>query len=125
MISEERFWSLIDVVNHDFDHFRDQLNTMDKNELKEFVWMFKDKAEEICEDDYLDYILEDIESITEDALEDLSGWVVGKGKEYYFNILNNPTDMPSQISDETPGINIQYEASQVYYKRFKEHLPAS
>lgn len=123
MIAEDLFWSLVEDANRDFNGFCNKLNSMEKNELKEFVWMFKDKAEELGDDVYIDSILEDIESITEDELEDLSGWIVGKGKKYYTNVLNNPEKMPSSISDKAFGIEIQYEASQAYYKRFNEHIP--
>jgi hypothetical protein len=123
MIPENNFWNLVGEANRDLDQFRKILNSMDKNELKEFVWMFRDKIEDLGDDAHMDAVLNGVDNITEDALEDLLGWIVGKGKKYYLNIIKNPEETPSSILDEDRGIEIQYEAAQIYYSRFNEHIP--
>lgn len=125
MRSDEEFWQLINAANQDFDGFCDRLNTMSKQDLKEFVWLFKDKAGELADDRFLDCILDNRDSITEDALEDLSGWIVGKGENFYKSVLESPEKIPAEINDDSPGITIQFEASRIYFEKFGEHVPES
>lgn len=122
MMPENEFWPLIDEANKDFKRFCLRLETMDKSELEAFVWRFEDLAEVFCDDDYLDCIVDSEESISDDALEDLCGWIVGRGKEIYAKAVEDPETMPTRIDDDAPGIAIKFEALRIYHERFGEHL---
>jgi hypothetical protein len=78
-------------------------------------------AEVFSEDEFLNFILQENQSLSDDYLEDLSGWIVGKGEVFYNNILSNPHLVPHKISDDSLGA-IQYEASKIYFEKFGEHL---
>jgi Protein of unknown function (DUF4240) len=117
------FWQLVATANKDFELFCTKLKSMSKGELEEFVWKFSDLAEVCADDEYLSGILAESEGMSEDSLEDLFGWIVGKGEEFYKKILKNPDQVPKAINDDTPGIAIQYEASKIYHEKFGGHIP--
>lgn len=94
MNRENWFWDIISQSNLDRNKLKEILSDFDKNEIIEFQQFFVDFAVELQDDPFLDY-MED----SEDGVEDISYWVVSKGKEFYFEILNNPEKIPFSVDD--------------------------
>lgn len=122
MATKLNFWSLVQEANENLYRFIEKLKKIEKKDLQEFIWRFQDLAGDIADDEYLDFIVEAEEQVTDDQLEDLCGWIVGKGETVYNRVLDNPETIPTKIDDDAPGITIQYEAERIYFERFGEHL---
>lgn len=123
MLTDNAFWSLVNEANNDFEHFSHQLKNMSKDGLEDFYWHFFDFAGELTDDIYLDHILDAGDSISDDGLEDLCGWIVGKGRETYNHVIKHPETIPKEINDNAYGIEILYEAVKVYFNKYGEDIP--
>ena len=120
--SDDEFWALVTLANEDFDAFTKTLERMDRGALIAFAWKFEQLAGILYDDEYLQHLNFENE-LSEDYLEDLCGWIVGKGKVFYEDIINHPEKMPTELDDTEPGISIQFEASQIYFDRYGEEMP--
>jgi hypothetical protein len=57
--------------------------------------------------------------LSEDGLAELANWVVAQGKEYYADILNNPSKIPSKMDD--PGL--MSELVEEFEEKYEDDLP--
>jgi hypothetical protein len=116
-------WSLIEDARADFDGFQATLRQLAQRDLEDFYWIFYELAGDLTEGECLDQVVEAEESISEDALEDLCGWIVAKGRDTYAGVLRDPASIPTSIDDDAAGIEILYEARRIYAERFGEEMP--
>ena len=114
---DDQFWSLVSLARQDFTAFTTKLEGMNRDDLIGFAWKFEDLAGCLHDDKCHQ------SQFSEDYLEDLCGWVVGQGRTFYENVRHNPDQMPEEVDSSELGIEIQYEASVVYYDRFGEEMP--
>lgn len=118
----DRFWAWVDLARRDWDAFAAELRTLDGPTLIRFGWTFEDLAGEVwgaVEDSGFEHFEGEV---SDDAFEDICGWVVAQGRAYYERCLADPTLAPEH--PEGVGIDVQYEAATAYYERFGENPPA-
>jgi hypothetical protein len=111
------FWKLVDLAQRDFDAFTTRLQKMSRDELVGFEWKFEEMAGYLYKPEF------GVNYPSEDAFEDLAAFVVGQGRAFYEKVIENPAEMPSDWNRAQHGIDIQYEASNVFYDRFGEEMP--
>ncbi|OBY76288.1 ferredoxin [Paenibacillus sp. KS1] len=93
-IVSDWFWDIIMNADQNTDKLREILREMDQENIVKFQEQFLDAASVLQEEPFLDYMEE-----SEDGIEDVSYLVVGRGKKYYTEILNNPEKIPSAAED--------------------------
>lgn len=93
-IVSDWFWDIIMNADQNADKLREILREMDQENIVKFQEQFLDAASVLQDEPFLDYIEE-----SEDGIEDVSYLVVGRGKKYYAEILNNPEKTPSTAED--------------------------
>jgi hypothetical protein len=114
---ETDFWKLVDLAQKDFDAYTRKLEKMSREELVAFEWKFEETAGYLYKPEF------GVNFPSEDAFEDLAAYVVGQGKKYYDNVLNNPSEMPADWDRNKHGLDIQGQAATVYYERYGEEMP--
>jgi hypothetical protein len=98
------------------------MRTLDGTTLIRFGWTFEELASIIwagIEDSGFAHFKG---PVSEDALEDICGWVVAQGRAYFERCIDDPT-----LAVEWPkghGISVKYEAATAYYERFGVEPPA-
>lgn len=118
----ERFWEWVALASRDWEAFAAALRDLDRETLTRFSWTFQEFAGEVAE------ALEEAgfehfeDSVSDDALEDICGWAVARGRDFYAECLEDTTLIPE--SPEGVGIDIQYEAADAFRERFGEDLPS-
>lgn len=115
---DSQFWSIVSLVKQDFASFKQKLERMSQAELIGFVWKFEEIADLLYDDKYL------YNQTSEDYMEDLCGYIVGQGREFYEHVRAHPDQMPKAVDYAEPGIDIKYQASEIYYDRFGEPMPS-
>lgn len=115
---DEAFWTLVALADSDFDAFCARLEAMDGPGLTGFAWAFEEKAGVLWDVRYHH------DRFSEDDLEDLCGWVVGRGRAFYEDIVAHPERMPTEWNPAETGMDIQYQATQTYFERFGSEMPA-
>lgn len=93
-IVSDWFWDIIMNADQNADKLREILREMDQENIVKFQEQFLDAASVLQDEPFLDYMEE-----SEDGIEDVSYLVVGRGKKYYAEILNNPEKIPSTAED--------------------------
>jgi hypothetical protein len=91
---------------------------MTRDDLIGFYWLFQDTAGVLYDEAH------GVNYPSEDYFEDLAAYVVARGKHFFEQVRDDPSRMPKTMDADKPGIDIQYEASKVYRKRFGEPIPA-
>lgn len=99
MNREEWFWHLIELSNLNRQKLKEILYNLDKDELIEFQEFFVEFSIELQDEPFTNFMEE-----SEDGIEDISHWVVSRGKEYYLDILNNPKKIPFSVNQFTEQI---------------------
>jgi hypothetical protein len=116
-MGEDQFWAMIALVDQDYAAFKDLLQHMSREELIGFSWEFQDLVGPVYE------VIENEDAFTEDRLQDLTAWVVARGKDFYQHVLDNPKEMPTELDLRQPGLDVLGQAIQAYYDRFGEDMP--
>lgn len=93
------FWDIISQANENREALRIILSNLDKDEIIQFQEQFVDAAVELQDEPFTDYMEE-----SEDGIEDISHWIVSKGKAYYADILDNPDKVPHSVTGNTDGL---------------------
>ena len=89
---EQWFWNIIANAKEDRELLRTILMEFSKDNIVAFQEIFVDLAAELQCKPFTDYIEE-----SEDGVEDVSHWVVSKGRTYYEKILKHPELIPYSI----------------------------
>jgi hypothetical protein len=92
---------------------------MSKDDIRRFQEEFIDLRAELMDEPFDLYATDSI-----DALEDVAGWVISKGRERYQAVLADPTSMPTDVEGKEGEILVGV-APQVYEERFSEPLDVS
>lgn len=89
---EQWFWNIIANAKEDRELLRTILMEFSKDNIVAFQEFFVDLAAELQCEPFTNYIEE-----SEDGVEDVSHWVVSKGRTYYEKILKHPELIPYSI----------------------------
>jgi hypothetical protein len=115
------FWAWVDLARRDWDAFAAEMRNLDGPILIRFGWTFEELAGDVwaaVEEGGFEHFKS---PVSEDALEDICGWVVAQGRAYYERCICDPT-----LAVEWPkgvGIGVKYEAAKAYFERFGEEPP--
>ncbi len=118
----DRFWAWVDLARRDWDAFAAEMRSLEGPLLIRFGWTFEDLASDVWAAVEKSGFQHFTGPVSEDALEDICGWVVAQGRAYYERCIRDPT-----LAVEWPkgvGIRVKYEAATAYYERFGEEPPA-
>ncbi|MCM0665621.1 DUF4240 domain-containing protein [Flavobacterium tyrosinilyticum] len=108
------FWDIISKAKQDENKLRKILEKMDKDAIYDFQDLFIEAAVELRCQPFTDFT-----ESSEDGIDDISNWVVSKGKAYYVEILDYPERIPYSVEDKTEEI-IAHVADEVYFEKFGE-----
>ncbi|AVM49105.1 DUF4240 domain-containing protein [Capnocytophaga sp. oral taxon 878] len=112
---EEWFWDIITKAKEDREQLRAILMEYSKEDIIAFQEIFVDLAAELQYEPFTDYMEE-----SEDGREDISHWVVSKGKEYYQKILNQPEQIPYNITGSNSDEILYGIADEVCLDKYNE-----
>ncbi len=110
------FWDIISEANHDIKKLKEILWNLQKEDIYRFQEIYLDAAGELRDEPFTNFTEE-----SEDGIEDISYWVVSKGKAYYADIINNPEKIPFCV-DGMLESNFVYVAFEVYEEKYNERL---
>ncbi|WP_433765063.1 DUF4240 domain-containing protein [Flavobacterium ginsenosidimutans] len=110
------FWDIISEANHDIKKLKEILWNMEKEDIYHFQEIYLDAAGELRDEPFTNFMEE-----SEDGIEDISYWVVSKGKAYYAEIINSPEKIPYSVDGRLES-NFVYLASEVYQEKYNERL---
>jgi hypothetical protein len=108
------FWNIIARAEKNQEKLREILASLKKRDLIKFQESFLDASLELQDEPFIQYMVK-----SEDGVADIAHWVVSQGKEYYLEILANPSKIPFQ-KDESDSENLFYIADEVCEERFGE-----
>lgn len=108
------FWDIIHQANKDREKLRIILTALSKEQIVLFQDIFVELSVELQDEPYTDYMAE-----SEDGMEDVSYWVVSTGKEYYSNILDNPSSIPYSVDDQIEEV-LYGIADEICYAKYNE-----
>lgn len=117
-----QFWAWVNLASRDWDAFAALMRTLDGPTLIRFGWTFEDIASDVWAAVEGSGFKHFKGPVSEDALDDICGWVVAQGLDYYTRCIRDPS-----LAVEWPkgvGISVKYEAATAYYERFGENPPA-
>ena len=117
-LNDTIFWNLITEASEDFEVFKGKLESLSRDELIGFAWKFEYLAGLLYDEKYHQ------NQYSEDYLEDLTCWIVAKGRKFYENVLSHPDQMPAEVNFDEPGLDVHFQALKVYADRFGEEMPA-
>ena len=117
------FWDAIVLAQQDYERFRTLLKQMNRRELIRFYWNYREAAAQFKWELYTDVLLSVMSELSEDTLDDICNWIVGKGKEYYTQIFYNPELMPNEIDNRDSALEILGEVIDEYDERYGESIP--
>ena len=112
---EKWFWDIITKAKEDREQLRAILMEYSKEDIIAFQEIFVDLAAELQYEPFTDYMEE-----SEDGREDISHWVVSKGKEYYEKILNQPEQIPYNITGSNSDEILYGIADEVCLDKYNE-----
>nr|WP_314561045.1 DUF4240 domain-containing protein [uncultured Capnocytophaga sp.] len=112
---EEWFWDIITKAKEDREQLRAILMEYSKEDIIAFQEIFVNLAAELQYEPFTDYMEE-----SEDGREDISHWVVSKGKEYYEKILNHPEQIPYNITRNNSDEILYGIADEVCLDKYNE-----
>ena len=116
-MDENRFWDLVSLASKDVKDFERSVQELSQEDMIAFVWKFDELAGEISDATYYSRF------ISEDHLEDLCAYVIGKGREFYQKVRCDPNFMPDDVDYSKPGIEIRHVVWNTYLTRFSEPMP--
>ena len=90
------FWNILAQADRDPDKLLEILTEFDYHQLSRFEYEYRRAAGYLFEVRFLEHM----EGTSEDDIEDLTRWIVGKGKDYYFEIWNHPERTPSVVAND-------------------------
>ncbi|MDR0229956.1 MAG: DUF4240 domain-containing protein [Flavobacteriaceae bacterium] len=114
MNNEQWFWNIIQQAQQNRAKLNTFLLSLNKEEIIRFQDIFLDFAIELQDEPYTGFMEE-----SEDGIEDISHWVVSKGKDYYTHILQHPEDIPFNVEDVMDE-NLYGIADEVCYAKYNE-----
>jgi hypothetical protein len=116
----EQFWSLVALARTDQPAFVAALEGLDRKALIRFAWTFEELASALGAEPYASHTDPEF---SEDVLDDLWEEVVGRGREFYADVLAHPERMPADVDYSDPSHRMRYAASNVFFARHGEEIP--
>ena len=116
-MKDDDFWFLVEQAKASREDYRRRLKTLTQEELVELYWTFEETAAELRGDRHATSFPA---GMSEDAMGDLSLWIVSQGRAVYEDILTNPSRLRS-----CKGGPVNYLADVVreYEARYKTYVP--
>jgi hypothetical protein len=87
------FWEVVEDAHQDVDRMRAKLDEMDVADLLRFHYDLEDATVELTDEPYASYITRE----SEDGAEDLTYWVVSRGRAYCRELRDKPWTIPHCI----------------------------
>jgi hypothetical protein len=115
----DTFWELIALARQNREQFRTRLKQMDRDSLTRFCWTYETAAADFKYEPYINYL----GSQSDDAVDEISQWIVGQGKDYYMRILDNPALIPTDIPGRDPALGYLSDAVREYRATYREPVP--
>ena len=112
------FWQTIEKAGRDREKLRELLMRMSRGEIYDFHVYYERLASVLYDQPYA------ADDASEDDAEDIAKWAVAQGKEYYFDLLKNPSRSPHTLPNRE-GSGFVSTIYDVYYERFGQELGAS
>jgi hypothetical protein len=110
-----RFWELIDVGLAKPDELERMIAVLPEPELVQFYWCYRDVAADLTKPEFTAHLEA---PRTEDYVDDVAQWIVGRGLDYYEDIMMDPSkiaaDLPAKVQPP-PWLSI---AERVYRQRY-------
>lgn len=113
----EHFWEQISLARNDQHNFSKMLSETSKEELLEFIWTFEEVAAEFKYEPYTGYVSS---KLSEDGIDDVATWVVEQGRDYVYEVFDNPSLMPKRVDHP---IGLLSKAVRTYRSRFGRPIP--
>ena len=110
--NEEWFWQIVKQTEKNRSKLLAILSGMEKEQIINFQEHFVDASLELQDQPYSDLV-----EGAEDSLEDVAHWVVSQGKEFYEQVIDNPSLMPIRVEESDPEI-LYGVAGEHYRERF-------
>jgi hypothetical protein len=86
----DSFWNRIEAAHGNADRFAELLADVPQDELKDIYWQYYDLAELLLSREHRAYM----ENTGEDAVMDLSNWIVSQGRKFYLDVYEHPEKTP-------------------------------
>ena len=112
----EWFWDIVSRADKSRPKLRELLTNMTKEEVYRFQKEFVEASVELQTEPFTDYMAE-----SEDGAEDVSHWVVSRGKSYYLQVWSSPEMIAAEVEESDPEI-LYGVAADVYRERFGEPI---
>lgn len=119
-VDYKEFWQLIELARQDRTAFIEELKTKDRRSLIRFAWTFEDLASELGGEAFEQFTNP---SFSEDVLDGLWEEVVGRGREFYEDVVIHPEKMPQDIDPTDSSHRIRSDAMNVFYERYGVDFP--
>jgi len=113
----DQFWDVIQRANKDPDLFRSILDELSDDELYRFALEFMYTSDALQQEPYTDHIYPG-KDVSEDAIADMSYWVVSQGKGFYLTVWNQPETLATYGSLGTPEtLGFEFAAEGILARR--------
>jgi hypothetical protein len=109
------FWEILDQAQGDREKLKPLLMSLARARLVDFKVLYQRLMTAVRGTPYMG------PNLSEDDQDDFARWVVAKGRDYYFDVLKNPTKMPPKQPDKT-GNGFISTVLRTFYERFGEEL---
>lgn len=115
----EKFWYILDQAKKNKKKLYDILYAFERQEIIDFEYNFMKTALQLYDEPFLVQI--GVER-SEDIIEDICEWVVSQGKEYYFQIWNNPKLIPKNLDRNKLEEILSGVPGEVFWDKFEEEI---
>jgi hypothetical protein len=112
------FWTIIEKADRSRKKMAAVLESMTREEIITFHIHFRDAAYAIATQEYTQYMEE---NTSEDGVDDITRWIVGQGRDYYFHVYDNPQKTPRSVEPHSSQ-QVYYEIARVFIERFDEDI---
>lgn len=111
------FWELIELARDDRDRYRARLRELDEGSLIRWYWTFDRLAGWLRDRPYTDHM---DPRLSGDGIDDVAVWVVARGRETYFEVIDHPELVPAKVAKRS---TTQGDITVEYRRRFGGPVP--
>jgi hypothetical protein len=114
------FWDIIQRADKDDSKLEEILSGLSADQLYRFAVEFMYASDNLRGRPYIDYYRRG-ESKSEDAIADMSYWVVSQGKEFYVNAWQHPESIAAYEAANVPAaLGFEFTAESILEDRLGE-----
>lgn len=111
------FWDVIAKAQENDNDFKTLVQEMSRDEVIQFYQEFVEAAADLCTTRHLDYLAD----ASEDTVQDITEYVVSKGRNYYKEVCDHPAKIPTEVKMDAPSF--KGVALLVYWEKYGESIP--